>query len=195
MAVSAKVITNWYVTEPVIGAALNLDQPISVTTAPETPAPWTELGKTVLGNSGSVWMFVQASTTVTSGNVVAIDANYQANDASTVIVSSIACVIGVAQFAANLLQSTLTQQTAQPGDYFWACLQAASGLQINCAVGSCLRGTQLYISSATPGSVTTSVSASALQGIFANTTYPGGGSSGSDSVTDFLSVGPMRVSQ
>jgi hypothetical protein len=191
MAVSAKVITNWFATDPLLGMAINLTETISTTTNPETPAARQALGTAVKGNSESVWMFVQASTTVTSGNVVAIDANYQANDMSSLIAASLAVIAGVAQFQAGNLQSTLTQNTAQPGDFFWACLEAASGLQIN-STGSCLRGTQLFISSATPGSVTSSVSTTQFQNIYANTTFA---PSGSNSVTDFICLGQVKVSQ
>jgi hypothetical protein len=71
-------------------------------------------------------------------------------------------------------------------------MQAAGGILINCT-GSCLRGTQLYVSSGVLGSVTTSVSTVALHfpNIVVNTTFA---PTGSNTTTDFVIAGPILAS-
>lgn len=179
---------NWYATEPVAGDMLNFTQTISVTTAPETPAPWMAPGTMVEGNNASIWVLVKASATVTSGNIVVFDVNYNAVDATQTLLASLSYNVGIAQFGPGTITTSSSQSVAGVGDYFWACLQAAGGLQINC-IGSCLRGTQLYISGTTAGSVTSSVSTVQVGNLYANTSFAG---TGSNTTTDFFAVGQVR---
>lgn len=188
---AANVITRWYATEAQAGDDLNNTQTISVTTNPETPGPWQAPGNIVEGNSSSTWMFVKASTTVTSGNVIMIDANYNANNlTSTIAASMVSFTVGIAQFNGEFLQTSASQRNAQPGDYFWSALSAQGGLQVN-TVSTASRATQLYLAIGTPGSLTASTGSSAIFGIFANTSFA---NSGSNTVTDYLINGPLRTS-
>jgi hypothetical protein len=80
MTTTTNLTTKWYTMDNKEGVDLNFPQTISVTTNPEIPTGRLALGETVLGNNGSRWLFVQASTTVTANNLVAIDVNFAAND-------------------------------------------------------------------------------------------------------------------
>lgn len=83
---------------------------------PETPAPPFQLGTQVFANFGSEFVFVQASTSISLGDFLAINNAGQANSLTTTNVqSSLGCRIGMA--AATVKQSV----TFIPaGAFFWA---------------------------------------------------------------------------
>lgn len=128
----------------------------TVTGIPEMPGSTHNLGDVVQGNNGSRWMYVQAGATVTAQNLIHISSSNVANVLTSTLASSNQGTIGIAQMAAT---------AAATNQYFWALLQARSGAFVN-TTGSCLTGTQLYISSGTVGVVTTSVSTVALKNIY-----------------------------
>lgn len=202
----------WYSEDPKVGFGLNNTFTVLTSVAQPTnmefPAPPAKLGDTCQGNNNSKWVFVQASTTITAGNVIWISPQFKANNmpAGASIgttwggtqVSSYG-VFGLAQFtngSPTNIQSSLTQVTAQPNDYFWACLEAEAGLQINCAT-SAQANTAVYASGTLPGSVvttsqtTTTASAAYLVNLYLNTAFSGG--SGSATTTDAFTVTRIRT--
>ena len=189
MTTAQNLNTNWFCTDNELGAALSITETISVTTAPETPAARQQLGDRVQGNNNSVWIFVQASTTVTAGNLVAIDVNFKANNMTGAFASSLRYTSGIAQFGGSTILSSLTQQTAQPLDFFWAALQGA-GLCVNC-VTSAAAGVQLYVSGTAGSVMSTASSTNPILGLIANTAFT---ASGSNTVTDMIAVEPIRAS-
>jgi hypothetical protein len=154
------IITNFFTVEDQSGVNLNQPQTISVTTNPEIPAPSTFLGDICEATGGSQWVFVQASTTVTAFNVVKIDEAFKANncDWSTANGVSNMKTLGLAEFQASV---------ANAGDYFWAMVAGRGGAQVNVLSTAAAQAT-LYISSSSPGSVTTTVASSATNAVLTN---------------------------
>lgn len=137
----------------------------SLNQALENISPRFALGERVQGINGSEWMYVQASTTVTQYNVVAIDCNFAANSLTTTLASSNVYSYGVAEF-----QTSVANGPGLTGDFFWACmLSRGGGLVAVAASSSALRGTQLYLLTATPGALTSSVSTVIVRNIWLNT--------------------------
>lgn len=163
MATTTNIVTTWYPESGKEGVDLNSPQTIPAT-ATDIPAPRAKLGDVVLGNNGSVWVFVQASTTVTANNLVAIDVNFACNDLTATLAASLKYGIGMALFS----QATV----ANAADYFWACLKALGGAALN-FVGTAASGSQLYVSSTQPGGITSAVSANRVIGLYANSTITG----------------------
>lgn len=186
---------SWYTTDPLAGGQQLIDQVISVTTAPETPAPFHALGTRLKGNNGSEWIMVKASTTVTAGNVVVIDQNYNANNATTTLGTSLRFRMGIAQFnqpgTSQSIQSTLLQATAQPGDFFWAATQG-EGLVVNVSA-TAAAASQLFLSSVVPGSVTTTATSPVVRGLFVNASA-GFAGTGSNSTIDVEAIIPIFTS-
>jgi hypothetical protein len=156
------VRTTWYTEDNKIGVDLNNPEPaISVTTKPELPANKINLGEEVQGIAGSRWMYVVASATVSTQNLVAISpvtsTEFHAESLTSAHVISAIYTIGISQLAVT---------AAATGEGFWALLEARSGAVIN-SVGSCLAGAQLYLSSSGAGHITTSVSTAILYGMVA----------------------------
>jgi hypothetical protein len=142
------VITNFYAVDNQIGTDLNNPQTISVTTNPEIPGPRSALGDICQGIGGSQWIFVKASTTVTALNMVMIDESFNANNAVCATASmSLTKTLAIAEFQASL---------ANPGDYFWAALACRGGALVNVQSTAAL-GVQMYLSSSTPGALTTTL--------------------------------------
>jgi hypothetical protein len=148
---------SWYPMDAKAGTNLQQRQTIASTSTSipnlggqigyEVPAPTMNLGDRVQGNNDSLWVFVQASTTVTAGNAVTWGEAFNANNATQAL-AGLGRPIGIAQFyvagqGPGSIQSTLTQDAAQPGDYFWAAIQGV-GLVANISATS---GTnvQLYL--------------------------------------------------
>lgn len=161
------IISNFYTVDNQIGANLNTPQTINTTTNPEYPAPNDFLGDICQGVGGSQWMFVQASTTVTAFNVVMIDNNFKANncnfqDTSGASTFSLSKTLGLAEFQVSV---------ANAGDYFWAQLAGRGGSAVN-VQSTAAANAQLYISSSTPGAVTTTVASSATNAILYNAAIP-----------------------
>lgn len=146
------IISNFYTVDNQIGTDLNNPQTISVTVAPDVPAPRNSLGDICQGIGGSQWIFVQASTTVTALNMVQIDESFKANNAQVVGgTMSLQKTLGIAEFQASV---------ANAGDYFWAALACRGGAIVN-VQSTAAAGIQMYLSSSTPGALTTTVSSSA----------------------------------
>jgi hypothetical protein len=180
MTTTTNLTTKWFTVDNKEGVDFNFPQPISVTTAPEIPTARIGLGEIVHGNNGSRWLFVQASSTVTANNLVAIDVNFAANNLTSVLAASLKYTIGIAEFQATV---------ANTGDYFWACLEARGGAAVNVINGQALSGTQLYVSSTQAGAVTTSVSAAAVHGLYINSTIVG-----ATTTVDVVTVEPITTS-
>lgn len=154
------IITNFYTVDNQIAANLNQPQTINVTTNPEIPGPNDTLGDTCQGIGGSQWVFVKASTTVTALNVVMIDESFNANNCSFSQANgvSLAKTIGLAEFQASV---------ANAGDYFWAQMRGQGGSLVN-VLSTAAAGAQLYISSSSPGAITTTVASSATNATLFN---------------------------
>src|SRR5882762_7891345 len=152
----ATIITNFYTVDEQAGANLNQPQTISVTTNPEIPGPNSALGDICQGIGGSQWVFVKASTTVTALNVVAIDESFNANNAQAASASTtLTKTLAVAEFQASV---------ANAGDYFWAALAIRGGALVN-VQSTAAAGVQMYISSSTPGALTTTVNSTTTNAI------------------------------
>jgi hypothetical protein len=149
------IINNFYTVDNQIGANLNTPQTINTTTNPEVPGPNDVLGDICQGIGGSQWMFVKASTTVTAFNVVMIDNLFNANnvnfqDTSGASTFSLSKTLGLAEFQTSV---------ANAGDYFWAQLAGRGGSAVN-VLSTAAANAQLYISSSSPGSLTTTIASS-----------------------------------
>lgn len=125
----------------------------------DLPLPLPRLGDRCQGNLGSEWLFVRASTTVTQNNALAIDVNFQCNDLTSALITSGLYSYGIAAFTAT---------SANTGEYFWACLNARGGLFVN-VTDTAARGAIMYVSVGTPGSLTTTATATQVDGIRPNT--------------------------
>jgi hypothetical protein len=180
MTTTTNLTTKWYTMDNKEGVDLNVPQTISVTTNPELPTARLALGETVLGNNGSRWLFVQASSTVTANNLVAIDVNFAANDLSASLAASLKYTIGIAQFQASV---------ANAGDYFWACLEAKGGAAVNCVNGYTAPGVVMYVCATLPGVLMTSASAALVHGIYANSTLIS-----ATATVDVVTVEPITTS-
>lgn len=216
MATAVTPLT-WYAEDAEIGQGLNYTYTVwsSATTGStnmEYPAPPAKLGDQAWGNNGSQWVFVQASASITAGNVIWISPQFKANVmastsflvssfGSTQITSDI--VVAFAQFnngsPGSIMLST-TQVVAKTGDYFWACLGADAGLQVNVGATSCQRGgVVVFHSNVTQGSIVTtadnnaSVSATNLINLYINTSLDPTTSSTSQTATDCFTIGNVRT--
>jgi hypothetical protein len=174
MTTTTNITSKWYATDNTEGSDFTKTQTISVTTAPEYPGPQAILGDIASGNNGSLWLFVQASTTVTSNNLVAIDCNFAANNLTASLAASLKYNVGIAQFSATL---------ANPGDYFWAMLRSVGGAVVN-NVTAGASGVALYVSSQQAGAVVSTIAATStataagatnalLKNIYINSTLTG----------------------
>jgi hypothetical protein len=201
-------VLQWYPTDPKSGANLQGTQTVvnsqgsgatalsAITgqTGYELPAASFALGERLQGNGDSIWVFVKASTTVTAGNVVAIDEQYNANNMTITLGASLRFGVGIAQFytqglGPGSIQATANQATAQPGDFFWAA-QQGQGLSVNISTTGAANG-QLFVSSATPGSVTTTASGVPVKGLFVGTTAFTTGATGNQSTVDVSAIFPI----
>lgn len=180
----------WYPLDPKAGINLQQRQTINTTTNPELPAPFANLGDRCQGNNNSVWVFVKASTTVTAGNAIIWDEAFNANNATPTLAVTDKGV-GIAQFyvqgnGPGGIQSTLQQDAAQPGDYFWAAVQG-QGLVAN-ITATASANAPLYLS-ATGGQLTTTPSTVRVAGLFTGTAASN--FAGSNTTIDVLSETPM----
>lgn len=158
------IVTNWYTMDNKEGVNLNQTQTISTTSNPDYPAPNAKLGDRVQGNNGSEWLFVQASTTVTQFNAIAIDNTFKANNLTSALIASNVYSYGIAEFQQGNTSDGASGTTAQPNDYFWALLKANGGIaiQVNPSAG---RGVFLYVAPTVPGSFTSSATSDAVMNI------------------------------
>lgn len=163
------IITTFYTMDGKEGVDLNFSQTsISVTTAPEVPAPRAKLGDRVQGNAGSEWMFVQASATATCFNVVAIDSNFQARNVTSALMASNVYTYGVVELQPNQFGAAVSVGNANGGvvnvsDYFWAAMKVNGGAVVN-VISTAALGAKLYVSS-TAGVLTSSAQSEQLTGI------------------------------
>lgn len=94
---------------------------VSASITPETPAPPFQPGMPCFSNNGGEFVFVQASTSISLGDFVAITNAYQANSlTSTNIVASNVNRLGM---ASATLKGSVTYIPA--GGYFWAQVRGA----------------------------------------------------------------------
>jgi hypothetical protein len=174
MTTTTNITSKWFATDNTEGSDFTKIQSISVTTAPEYPGPQANIGDIASGNNGSEWLFVQASSTVTANNLVAIDCNFAANNLTASLAASLKYNVGIAQFSAT---------SAQAGDYFWAMLRSTGGAVVN-NVTAGASGVALYVSSQQPGSVVSTIAATStatatgatnalLKNIYINSTLTG----------------------
>lgn len=157
------IISNFYSTDNQIAADLNNPQTISVTTNPEIPGPRSNLGDICQGIGGSQWVFVKASTTVTAFNVVEIDESFNANnvnfsDATAASIITLQRTLALAEFQTSV---------ANAGDYFWAMLAGRGGALVN-VQSTAAAAVQMYLSSSTPGALTTTVGSTVTNAIIYN---------------------------
>jgi hypothetical protein len=157
------LVTNFYTVDNKPGANLNTPQTINTTTNPEIPAANFALGDICQAVDGGQWLFVKASTTVTAFNVVMIDNLFNANNCNfTDATFSLSKTLGLAEFQTSV---------ANAGDYFWAQLAGRGGSAVN-VLSTAAANTQLYISSSSPGSITTTIASSATNAILYNAAIP-----------------------
>lgn len=103
------------------------------------------LGHMATGEGGSVWMYVQASTTVAQYYVVGIDEDFKANPLTAAIATANHS-IGVAQVAVD------------GADYFWALMCGRGGFSV-AVDSSCAADVALYTSVGTAGRLDDSATA------------------------------------
>lgn len=156
------IVTNWYNTDGKAGVNYNQTLTINTTSNPEdqvgssfVPQLPFALGTRSEGINGSEWLWVQASATITANNVVAINNAFKATVASSTLAASCQYTLGVAEFQVS---------AAATSDYFWALVKANGGVAVN-AVASTSTGSFLFLSAATLGSLTSTVTSNALTGI------------------------------
>lgn len=183
------LFANWYALDSKIGDDLQYVTTFySTASNPDFPtgggAPEYRLGEIVQGIGGSQWMFVQASSTVTALNVVAIDNNFNANNITSALAVSQVYSYGIAHFKSTVADGG----TNGNGDYFWALMIARGGFSVT-IIPSATRGAQLYISPGTPGALTASATATQVMNIVVVTAA--GSSVGVTS--EFVMVGYMKT--
>lgn len=149
-----------YGTTPYGGIDPTVYYVVSASLTPETPAPPFAIGNMVMANNGSEFIFVQASTSISLGDFVAVTNALQANSmTSTNILSSLGARIGM---AAAVLRQSVTYIPA--GAYFWAQLRGSncsgnSGSAVTAQLGA---GNVQLFTSATAGAVTSVTTSSTL---------------------------------
>lgn len=163
------LVTNFYAVDQRPGVNLNQPQTINTTTNPEYPAANFAVGDIAQGVDGSQWIFVKASTTVTCFNIVMIDNLFNANNCNFQNTSgsstfSLSKTLGLAEFQTG---GNVTPGVANAGDYFWAQIAGRGGSAVN-VLSTAAANAQLYISSSSPGSVTTTIASSASNAILYN---------------------------
>ncbi len=130
-----------YSTTPVEGVDINNTYTVSASLTPETPAPPFLVGTEVIGLSGAQYVFVQASTSISANDFVAITGSHTANSLTSVnIVSSLGGRIGVAPGS-----PVVTSTGIAAGTYFWAQING-TGVSANAIAASTASATQLYTS-------------------------------------------------
>lgn len=133
-------VTN-YATEPQMGADFNQVYLVSASLTPDVPAPPFNLGMVLLGMNGAKYLFVQASTSISANDFVAISAANLANSlTNTNVVATGGVRIGVAPGG-----PVVTSLGIAPLTYFWAEVE---GVQVpgNGVAASSTSNVQLYTS-------------------------------------------------
>lgn len=130
-----------YNTMPLEGIDVNNTYTVSASLTPETPAPPFLVGTETIGVNGAQYVFVQASTSISANDWVAITGSHTANSLTSVnIVSSLGGRIGVAPGS-----PVVTSTGISAGTYFWAQLNG-TGVSANAIAASTASATQLYTS-------------------------------------------------
>lgn len=150
------VRTTWFTMDNKLGVDLNkVIASVTVTanpSQPEYPGIPHNLGDRVQGNGGSEWMFVQASTTVTTYNAIGIDKNFQANNLTISFATNTVAqhVYGVAQVKPRTVSvGAANGGVINPGEFFWALMKANVGARINLSAAMSVDGpSALYIGTA-----------------------------------------------
>jgi hypothetical protein len=174
--------TSWFTMDNKLGIDLNRIYTSVTATAnpsqPEYPGIPHTLGDRVQGNNGSEWVFVQASATVTAYNALAIDTNFKVAALTSTLISSGTYTYGFAQFKprGGVTAGNASGGVANAGDFFWALVKVNHQARLNVTASvSVAGGAALYISPALPGFLTTSATASRLNGIVIPVSASGGG--------------------
>lgn len=208
---------NWYAEDPRIGMGLNFTvtawTSASQSVVPELPGPGAALGDTCNGQNNSKWIFVQASSTITCGNVIYVNKSYKANNllgnpslgtafGATQALSDI--TIAFAQFtngSPTNIKTSSAQVVANTNDYFWALLEADAGIWVNSVNTSIKSGANAVYQSqgqlgaiSTTADTTTTVSATNLINLYVNTSLDPTTSVASQVATDCFTVGRVRTS-
>ncbi len=123
------------------GVDLNNTYTVSASLTPETPAPPFLVGTEVIGVNGAQYVFVQASTSISAYDFVAITGTHTANSLTSVnLVAAAGGRIGVAPGS-----PVVTSTGIAAGTYFWAQLNG-TGVLANAIAASTASATQLYTS-------------------------------------------------
>ena len=211
----------WYAEDQAVGKGLNYTYTVwSSSTANananvEFPGAPAKVGDVAVGQNNSRWVFVQASSTITAGNMIYITPSFKANNLPARTLGSLASWFGPTQqpnlgnfgFAqfnngspSSIMLST-TQVMANTNDYFWALLEATSGIQVNIGSTSCQAGIVTpQASGLLNGSIVTtldnssSASAAFLLNLYINTSLDATTSSVSQVATDCFTIGRVKIS-
>ena len=142
------VRTQWFPMDGKLGVDLNTPVSVDVSTIPEVPMQPINLGERVQANNGSEWVYVQASTTVTAFNVVAVDRNLQVRNITTAILASGIYAFGIAEFQTGQTSAgTAPLGVANAGQFFWMLNKAIGGAKVNIVTDdSAQPGVGLYVS-------------------------------------------------
>lgn len=106
---------------PLSGIDLNNVYVVSASLTPETPAPPFAIGTEVIGANGAQYIFVQASTSISANDFLAITGANQANSLTNTNVAAAGGVrIGVAPGAPVVTSTGIAALS-----YFWAALNGS----------------------------------------------------------------------
>lgn len=150
------ILTNWQCLDNHLGINLNLvvsvgGAAVSVGASGDVLAyPVTtftpKLGDCAKGSNNSEWMYVQAGTTVTAFNMLAISPGFSAQNWTAALALSNAYSYGVAEFQTvnGVSVGAATGGVANTSEFFWALMRANAGVRVN-ATGTLDPGADLYI--------------------------------------------------
>ncbi len=165
---------NWLSTSPIEGINLTATYPApysqstapSATNDPSYPSTTLALGTLMNGNLDSMWVLLQASTTITAYNCVSFDANFKANNITSALAIANPMGIGIPQVPSG---------TIDPGvnPYFWCAIKGGGGMLVNVS-GSA--GTGVVVNTGTQaGYLTVSTTGTTIRGILFNTSTSASG--------------------
>jgi len=146
-----------FTTDSAVGVDFNQVYTVSASVTPETPAPPFLLGTTLTGFFGAEYIFVQASTSISANDFLAITGANQANSlTNTNVAASGGVRIGVAPGAPVVTSTGIAAQS-----YFWAALNGAT-LPGNAIAASTTSNVELY-TTAVAGVVSSVTGSSGVQ--------------------------------
>lgn len=168
----------WFSVMPLEGINLTATEALASSSIPELPGQTMPLGTTVIGNLGSVWVRLQASTTITAYNCVAFDANFKANNITSALAIANPLGIGVPQVPSGVIDPGVNP-------IFWCAIKGASGMLVNVS-GSA--GTGVVVNTGTQaGYLTVSTTGTTIRGLLFNT------STGASGTTDIVMTFPRTL--